>query len=187
MSKEVKLEFKDLREAVIAFNESGLLKEKIKLVGVNKEEILKEFMDTVQNMPDDADGKFPGPAKALEFYNSILDAEEKATKEKKAPTVEETKPEVEVPETKKETPVPVEGPKPVVNKIKNSGKKDFISSLIAEGKYTKKEIVSQTMAEFPEGKDASIVTIITDGKNPKYNPFKSLVKVDEKGIVSFVS
>ncbi len=79
----VKVEFKDLREAVNSLNESGLITEPIKLVGVEKELILKAFMDIVENIPNNAEGKFPGPKVVLDFYNSILDAEESIKLSKK--------------------------------------------------------------------------------------------------------
>jgi hypothetical protein len=46
------IRFKDLREAVTALNKSGLLQEEIKLVGLSKEDILKQFMLEVGTIPD---------------------------------------------------------------------------------------------------------------------------------------
>ena len=82
----VEVKFKDLREAVIALNESGLAP-KIKLIGADKETILKNFMEAM-NAIEDVDGKFPGPKAALTFYNAIVDAEEKAAKEAAKPVKE---------------------------------------------------------------------------------------------------
>lgn len=101
----VEIKFKDLREAVAALNETNLIVEKIKLVGSPKEVILQQFMDAMVKIPDDAEGKFPGPKVCLDFYNSILDAEEKAAKES------ETKPEAET--TSTETPIEAKENKPV--------------------------------------------------------------------------
>lgn len=81
----VEIKFKDLRDAVTALNKSGLLPKNaegqevlIELVGQTKEDALKEFMQIVKNIPDNAEGKFPGEKVILDFYNSVLDAEEKA-------------------------------------------------------------------------------------------------------------
>jgi hypothetical protein len=106
--KVVEIQFKDLRVAVAALNESGLIAGKIKLVGSPKETILQQFMKAMTEVPDDAEGKFPGPKAALDFYNLILDAEEKAA------AAAETKPEEvasEAPST--EAPIQTEGNKSV--------------------------------------------------------------------------
>lgn len=108
----VEVKFKDLREAVIALNESGLAP-KIKLIGADKETILKNFMEAM-NAIEDVDGKFPGPKAALTFYNAIVDAEEKAAKEaakpaKKPAAKEAAKPVKEKPV--KEKPVFAKEPK----------------------------------------------------------------------------
>jgi outer membrane biosynthesis protein TonB len=65
-------------------------------------------MDIMAKVPDDAEGKFPGPKACLDFYNSILDAEEKAAKEKTEEI--ETKPDSEAPST--EAPVQTKENKP---------------------------------------------------------------------------
>lgn len=74
-AEAVEIKFKDLREAVVALNESGLVKEKIKLVGTDKDTILKAFMKAVGGI-DDVAGKFPGPKVTIEFYNKVIDMEE---------------------------------------------------------------------------------------------------------------
>jgi hypothetical protein len=81
----VEVKFKDLRQAVVLLNESKkpdgkpMLAEKIKLIGVGKDVILADFMKGIESIPD-IDGKFPGPKQAIDFYNKILDDQEKATK-----------------------------------------------------------------------------------------------------------
>lgn len=91
--EKVEVKFKDLREAVIALNDSGLLPEKIKLVGAEKEAILKAFMDGMGKI-EDVDGKFPGPKVALALYNDIVAQEDKIREEQKkeATKKEDTKP-----------------------------------------------------------------------------------------------
>jgi len=78
-AEAVEIKFKDLREAVVALNESGLVKEKIKLVGTDKDTILKAFMKAVGGI-DDVAGKFPGPKVTIEFYNKVIDMEEAQAK-----------------------------------------------------------------------------------------------------------
>lgn len=112
----VTINFKDLREAVVALSESGLLKGlaipgvdaahvnaegKMKLVGLDKEQIRKNFMKAVEAIPNNDAGKFPGPKVALDYYNSLVDAEEKATKDQQKAT-EKTAAKEKAPKEKKE-------------------------------------------------------------------------------------
>ena len=64
---------------------------------------------------------------------------------------------------------------------------EFMSELIAKGKYTKQEIVDKTMEKFPESAVSTVRTLISDGKNIKYNKFPKLLTTDEKGHIIFVS
>ena len=79
---KVDVKFKDLRIAVVALNESGLIKESIRLVGVDRNVINKQFMDAVEGIPDDPEtGKFPKVDPViLEYFNKMLDLEEKVAK-----------------------------------------------------------------------------------------------------------
>ncbi len=73
----VDVKFKDLREAVVALNEWKDSPIKIKLIGDTKEVILANFKKVMDKI-EDVDGKFPGPKIALNFFNALIDAEEKA-------------------------------------------------------------------------------------------------------------
>ena len=79
---KVDVKFKDLRIAVVALNESGLIKESIRLVGVDRNVTNKQFMDAVEGIPDDPEtGKFPKVDPViLEYFNKMLDLEEKVAK-----------------------------------------------------------------------------------------------------------
>ena len=46
-------------------------------------------------------------------------------------------------------------------------------------------IVEKGIAKFPDLAVSSIQTMLTDGKNPKYNKFDKLVVQDENGVLSF--
>ena len=52
-------------------------------------------------------------------------------------------------------------------------------------KYTKAEIIEKVVQKFPETSASTVRTELTDGKNPKYNKWHTLVKESEKGILSF--
>ena len=143
MAAVVDVKFKDLRAAVDALNKAmigdkKLLEKPIKLVGATKENILKEFLAIVENIPD-VDGKFPGPAESLNFYNAIVEAEEKA---KKTVTPEEkaAKPKAEkAGKTKKE------------KAEKGPGVIGTILTLITDkGPITKAAIIDGLVAAFPD-------------------------------------
>lgn len=61
----------------------------------------------------------------------------------------------------------------------------YLSGLIEKGKHTRKQIIEMAMKKFPERSINTFSTLLSDGKNPKYNKFASLIKVDDKGILSF--
>jgi len=66
-----------------------------------------------------------------------------------------------------------------------SKRKVKTEDLIAAGKYTRAEIVEKILAEFAVSK-STIGTVLSDGKNPKYNKFEKLVVEDKTtGILSF--
>jgi hypothetical protein len=58
----------EVREAIVALNDSGLIPEKVKVVGTKKE-VIEEFRTVVDKLPDDI--KLPKLVKAL--YNKIID------------------------------------------------------------------------------------------------------------------
>lgn len=65
-------------------------------------------------------------------------------------------------------------------------KRAFVAELIAEGAYTKAEIMEKAIAKYPDWKPVSLSTMITDGSNPRYNVFDALVVKDkDTKILSF--
>jgi len=62
---------------------------------------------------------------------------------------------------------------------------DYLTPLIKEGKYTRKELIQKAEEEFPEYSRSSTQTLLTDAKNPKYNKFDKLVVANSEGILSF--
>ena len=61
----------------------------------------------------------------------------------------------------------------------------YIKKFIVSAKYTRPELLKLLIAEFPEASKAGLSTLLTDGKNPKYNKFEKLLIEDEKGDISF--
>lgn len=60
----------------------------------------------------------------------------------------------------------------------------LLTPLIKKGKFTKKELIDKALEEEP-GATSGIQTLLTDGKNPKYNKFEKLIVQDKTGIMSF--
>lgn len=61
----------------------------------------------------------------------------------------------------------------------------FMTECIDEGGWTRAELVEATIEEVPDLAPSTIATLISDGKNPKYNRFNALLTEDEGGIISF--
>lgn len=64
-------------------------------------------------------------------------------------------------------------------------KRKFMASLIEKGKFSKKDIMDKTAEKFPEATASSLATMISDGKNPKYNKFDKLIIENKEGQLSF--
>ena len=89
-------------------------------------------------------------------------------------------------EAKKAKSAKEEKPAPKKRGRKGAAYKPLMEELINAAKYTKKEIVEQVCKEFPNVKKSTIMTVITDSKNPKYTRFKGRILVEDKnGILSF--
>ncbi|MBN1181808.1 MAG: hypothetical protein JXB49_05930 [Bacteroidales bacterium] len=61
----------------------------------------------------------------------------------------------------------------------------YLTQLIDEGKYTRKELYDKTVAQFPEVAKSTVLTRITDGFNPKYTVFGYLLAKDADGRIHF--
>ncbi len=57
----------DLRGAVKALNDTGLLEEKIRVAGVKKEELVKKFVEELGNMEEGTEL----PTEVVDFYNEL--------------------------------------------------------------------------------------------------------------------
>jgi len=66
-----------------------------------------------------------------------------------------------------------------------SERRPFLADLIGKGKYTRKEILEKAAEKFPEASASALLTLVTDGKNPKYNKFDHLIVESAEKILSF--
>ena len=80
----------------------------------------------------------------------------------------------------------VKSPIKKVNKTKTNSTIliEFLTPLIAKGKFTQKELIEK-VSEKIGMKETSTQTLLTDARNPKYNKFEKLVVKNDSGILSF--
>ena len=71
----------DLRKMCGALNKSGVLKEKIKAVGVKKGDLVKLFLDGVDSVPEGSEEEKKIPPEVLKFYNGIVDGQDPSPEE----------------------------------------------------------------------------------------------------------
>jgi hypothetical protein len=100
--KEVNI--KELKEACKDLNDSGLLKNKLRMVGLSNAVLLKSFTDAIEAITDENED-VDIPNGIAEFYNSLLDEEDlvpEVEEEVEDPEVEEEGDEIEDPEVEEE-------------------------------------------------------------------------------------
>jgi hypothetical protein len=72
---------KDLRVQMGALNETGVLEEKLKTVGVKKEVMVDSFLKAVESIPEGSEEEAKLPDSVVEFYNSIVDGKDPSPEE----------------------------------------------------------------------------------------------------------
>ena len=205
--KESGIDFSKLKEACKVFNEREYKDVKgniinIKYVANPVPVIIENFMTCCERLPGPVQDALPDDDVLTVMFQEIEEEQKRVLAAdqagKKVETfvvksedvgkvedvLEEKKPEViEEETTENEAPPPVN--KRVVGK-KGSVVRDYVEAMIEKGTHTKAVIVDSTLATYPEASKGSVVTMLSDGKNPKYNKFRALIKVDDKGVFSFV-
>jgi hypothetical protein len=64
---------------------------------------------------------------------------------------------------------------------------EYMIEVIQSKEVTRKALAEMTQEEFPELAKSTITTILSDGKNPKYNRyFPTLLTTDENQILKFL-
>ncbi len=76
---------KDLRKEVGLLNHCGALKTKIKdIIGKDRDILVKEFIDKIDEVPEDAPEALKIPASVITLYNSIVDGTDPTPEEEAA-------------------------------------------------------------------------------------------------------
>lgn len=177
MEVKIDVPFPELRKAIVALNESqilatvdqdtlkeiGVIGNKIKLVAVSRENMLSTFMSAFDMIKDNEEGKCPAPKEALDFYNMIIDLENKTKEtvaEKSATSVNlvdvKATPSVVVDADKVQEKPKIVNPK--VEKASSDGKTptnrsqagsaSYIHELFAKG-LSKKEALAVAIKQYP--------------------------------------
>ena len=194
-----------------AMNLTASKKELLKQFKANLEEILPE--DTFSKETTKVITHFKNKAKKVEDEVEVEDEQEEeitSTKEMKNIRIKQEEVEVQVAEREvvdfeesfdKALEEEMKGPKKKTLKQKKEAEKSeqakankllvlekraFVAELIKANKFTKAEIMEKALIVYPDWKPVSLSTMITDGSNPRYNVFESLVVKDtETKILSF--
>ena len=194
-----------------AMNLKASKKELLKQFKANLEEILPE--DTFSKETTKVITHFKNKAKKVEDEVEVEDEQEEeitSTKEMKNIRIKQEEVEVQVAEREvvdfeesfdKALEEEMKGPKKKTLKQKKEAEKSeqakankllvlekraFVAELIKANKFTKAEIMEKALVVYPDWKPVSLSTMITDGSNPRYNVFDSLVLKDkDTKILSF--
>jgi hypothetical protein len=190
-----------------AMNLKASKKELLKQFKANLEEILPE--DTFSKETTKVINYFKNKAKKVEVEDE-QEEEITSTKEMKNIRIKQEEVEAQVAEREvvdfeesfdKALEEEMKGPKKKTLKQKKEAEKSeqakankllvlekraFVAELNKANKFTKAEIMEKALIVYPDWKPVSLSTMITDGSNPRYNVFDSLVLKDkDTKILSF--
>jgi len=198
---------KDLKSTMKTVNDLELLEQKMKPIG-KTEDLQERFLNALkeldgQSLPEEVyeflkqplvdlfteeverlgNTGADLPVEVINFYN-FLYADEAAggAKEK------EEKPKK--PGRPKKPPVTEEekaaaGAKKAARSAKTKKWRDLAEKLIAKGKHTPPQIADLVTEECDYVTRSTVLTAVSDAKNPKYNVFSKLAQSDENGVMSF--
>lgn len=82
---------KELRQEIGKLNAAGILKDKLKTVGVKKPDLVSSFINAIDSIPEDSEEAKKIPDSVILFYNGIVEGEDPSPEEqekmkkKKAP------------------------------------------------------------------------------------------------------
>lgn len=161
---------------------------KIRVVGVKTEQLIENF-GVIMIKLDDVGLTDEVSEDCIDFFEANLDVFLPSKEEpgESSDKMKESNVDEIVDKELEEEP-PVEEERKEEKKSKEVGRNvviKFLSDLVDEGKYTRKEIVEKAVEQFPDKSKNYFGTYLSDGKNPKYCKFDSLIIVDAEGVLSF--
>lgn len=203
---------KDLIKAAVELNEVLGLSPEIETEGVKEKVLLPKVEEAAEMVDLENDEITLETLQTLKDFDIEIEGMDEKLKpakgkEKAAPVAKKAKMEV-VEEDEDEDPV-ADDEDVVMEEVKKSVKEkapkkeekaapkeakaksttitdsiEFLTPLISKKKYTQKELIAKVVEETGI-KESSAATLLTDGRNPKYNRFAKLIKKGEDGILSF--
>lgn len=138
---------------------------------ITEEEVAEYYPEFIEKISTTTDPELTVP----EPGNSSI-ADNKTSKDSGSSTDTREK-DTHAPKPPSETPPPVSS---------LSGYKAYLESLISTGSYTQRELVEMVHGSYPDVKEATINTMITDSRNPKYNKLSKLTTKTADGKIIFV-
>jgi hypothetical protein len=154
---------------------------KIKVVAVKEEDLRKAFIAACNTIPGELEQYLPDAIAAV--YNTL--GEEAKAAGKTAPAGTEAPPKEDQKTAPAKKAAETDKPPKAPGTTKKTGETlAFMSDLVKTGQHTAKEIVKKTV-EALSVKESSAATLLSDGKNPKYNKFAALIVAGEGGKLSF--
>lgn len=184
--KKVNAKFAEVEEEE-EIEEEGEVEESLSLLEQIQQAETKAELKEISKVNDE----FKGFRGILTRYKTKIDLQKAmiawVDDEEKKPKVEPKK-EVKKVAPVKEEILQKEAEKKPVEKKKISILdiiKPTLLSLLKEGTHNKKEIIKEITSKYPEIKEITLNTMLTDSKNPKYNKLDLLVVENTKGHLSF--
>lgn len=184
-----KVKFNELKKAIKAFNELEFVEEKIKIVGVKKEDLYEKFLTAIEDVVDDHEEELP--EEVIEVYNVLAGTgeEEEETEEKE----EEEEEEEEKPKKEKKKEAAKGKDKKETKPKKEKAKKiSWIEASVQAIKKskTKQQAIEKAQDIFKEGggkvtKDVEKWAALNVGRAERVMVLVEVLDVDEKGKYSF--
>ncbi len=187
----------DLKVAMKALNDTGILAQKMKVIGKN-DVLAESFLGALKEMDGNefpmevfdflkgplvtifttaiealSKDKADLPVEAINFYNLLYSDEDTAAAASKGKGKGGGKPAAPA------------GEKMAARKEKTQQWRSMTDELIGQGKLTKPQIADKVTAKFDFVTRSTVLTALSDSRNPKYNIFPSLTETDESGVVSY--
>jgi len=144
MTNTITVNVKELKAAIKILNDSGLLKEKIKVVGVKTEVMVEEFVDMVETLyKDDATkGKVKKMKSVKDLYNNLVEQLDAVENEVSEEEIKEPKKKIDKKEKKKTVVKKEKKAKVEIGKYgwKADSMCHTIVELAAQNKFTMKDL-----------------------------------------------
>jgi hypothetical protein len=170
-----------------------LHKKNIASVPLNKGKKVKEEVE--EDVDEDGEEDTDEDLEDVDDDEDVEQEDDDDEDDDDAPTTPSGRKQVPIPVKKDKAPKKEEKPARVKTEKKElfarksstmADRVAFLTPFIEKGKFTKEQLVEKAHVQFPDLAISSLQTMLTDGKNPKYNKFAKLLTQDANNVISFV-